>query len=185
MSTCEQRELEMLKLQMDAWKEAISTLKHFSEASIKTRHLGFTFVVAVFALAIALLTQFPDARVLIALSEVKYGLHISGPLVIFSAIGMYATKILDMSLYHRMFRASLAFAEDLEANTLLPIPKGTNRGLAQSMLFFGRSKKVQLIEAGDVPAIKTSEEEKIRRFYNISISFVLVIGICLTYITST
>ena len=113
--TSESPDIEKLKLKVEIWKESIATTKHFTEMSVKMRQLGLTFVVAAFALAVTLLSQYPGARIPIPVSSIfgklDYDLHLGGPIIVMSAMGLLVTKLLDVKLYHRMLRGSVAFTQ--------------------------------------------------------------------------
>ena len=178
-------DLERLKLQVEMWKESISSTKHFTEMSVKMRQLGLTFVVAAFALAITLLSQYPSARIPIPIGDWEYDLHMSGPIIIASVVGLFVTKLLDVKLYHRMLRGSVAFTEELESKVLRPQLMNTDRGLAESISFHSRSKRPAPTDGVDNLLKKTKAKWKIKTFYNLAMVVVGIIGVALTLFTAT
>lgn len=183
MSEQSNPEIDRLKLQVKMWQNSVSTTKHFTEMSVKMRQLGLTFVVAAFAVAITLLSQYPTARLTVPLGSVDYDIHLSGLIVMTSVVGLFVTKLLDVELYHRMLRGSVAFTMELESKVLRPL-MGTDRGLAESISHHSRSTRPAINGDEDTIRKKTSAERKIKLFYNLSMVFVALIGAALTIITA-
>ncbi len=175
--------VELLKLQLEVWKEAVSTSKHFTEMSVRTRQLGLTFVVAAFAVAITLLSQYPSARISIPLGQLGYDIHIAGLIIASSAAGLFVTKLLDIKVYHRMLRGSVAFTEEIERKILRSEVMGTERGLAETISYHSRSKRSSPSGGRSSDRKHTSAEAKIKIFYNWSMGIIVMFGIVLTYVT--
>lgn len=182
MSCEKQPNVDILKLQLEIWKESIAATKHFNEMSVKMRQLGLTFVVAAFALAITLLSQFPAARVSVPIGDWYYDIHLSGLIIISAALGLLVTRLLDLKVYHQMLRGSVAFTEALENESLVKQLMGTERGLAQTISYYSRTKSSSLRKG--VPPKRTTAEWKIRAFYIWSIIFIMATGIAVTVITT-
>lgn len=102
------RDSELEKIRLEIWKQGIATTMHFTEMSARTRQIGLAFVVASLGLAITLLAQYHDARLPLVISDSQYSLHISGVIILLSAVGLYAIMLLDLKVYHRMLRGSVA-----------------------------------------------------------------------------
>ncbi|MDX2306609.1 MAG: hypothetical protein NW216_00035 [Hyphomicrobium sp.] len=182
MAEFQEGDIERLKLQIELWKEAISSSKHFTEMAVRTRQLGLTFVVAAFALAITLLSQYPTARLPLFWGNWGYDIHLGGPIIAASAIGLFVTRHLDVKLYHRMLRGSVAFTMELEEKCLRSQIMLTSIGLAESISEYSRSDETRS-KLGRETKITTAEQ-KIHRFYMWSICFIIVIGILLTCVTA-
>jgi hypothetical protein len=179
-----QHETERLKLQVEIWKQAIASSIHFDEMSQKARQIGLTFVVGSVALAITLLSQYQGARISIPWGAGSYDLHIAGGIIMASAVALWVTKLLDVKLYHRMLRGSVAFTEEFERRVLKPAIMPTELGLTESISYHSRSKRALTGEANAAVRRKTSAERKKARFYDVSIGFVLTVGLLLTWITA-
>ena len=183
MSEEKKPDIEFLTLQVEVWRESIASTKHFTEMSVKMRQLGLTFVAAALALAITLLSQSPTARLSILIKSSYYDIHLSGFVIIIAAVGLYVTKQLDLKLYHKMLRGSVAFTEELERASLVPFLMGTKRGLAEAISLYSRTKQV-VPDASDRSLKRTTAESKIRAFYNLSMIFTVLIGGLVTVFTT-
>ena len=172
---------ELLKLQIEVWKQAIASTMHFTEMSQKSRQLGLTFVVGSFALALTLLAQYRDARVEVPIGANVYDLHVAGIIILFSLLGLYVTMLLDVKLYHRMLRGSVAFTDEFEAKVIGPALMKTDRHLTASITHFSRSRSL-LNRVW--PESRTSAEWKIKFFYILSMAFVGAVGAALLWTTA-
>ena len=113
------------------WERAIQTQMHFAELSIKTRQVGMTVVGATLGLAIVL--NRTDTG--FSLSLASWEIPISAVLCWVAAIVLFAIRLLDVGVYHRMLRGAVAFNEELEQKNLLRL-FGTTKGLTQAISFF-------------------------------------------------
>ena len=171
-------DIEKLKLVVAIWQQSIDATKHFTEMSERTRRMGMTGAVGGIALAATLLTQFSSAKLTYVYGGYEYGIHAAGPIIFASALVVYVTKLLDVGLYHRMSRGSVAFTQAIEQSKQFKEVIDTPRGLAESISFHSRAKRVITDEDADPTknTRKTRAEYKLRRFYNVSILALIMIG---------
>lgn len=123
------------------WAKAVDTQMHFNEMSVKSRQLGLTFVAAALGLAVFLFSR--------SGSEAKYAftatirghviaLHVAEFIILAAAASVYAVKLLDLGVYHKMLRGAVAFGEDLEEVHLRKM-LGLNKGMTQAISHFSRN----------------------------------------------
>jgi len=174
---------ELLRLQLEVWKESIRVTQSFTDISHKTRQMGMTAGVGGLALAVTLLTQFPDAKLSIPYRGYDYATHLAGLIMILAGIAIWITKFLDVYLYHRMVRGSVAFTETLERTRTFRAITGVERGLAESITFHSRSKRPVSDADAANSSKKTRAEYKLRRFYNLTIGAIIVMGIATLFTT--
>lgn len=158
---------------VDVWKQAISTQMHFNDLCVRSRQLGLTFVVAALGLNVVLLSNFEDARLAIACLSI----HISAAIMFIAAIAVIAVWHLDLGVYHKTLRGSVAFAEELDKNVLVPRIPPLQHGMTKFISEYSRHSDVKY-ENG----VFTSEKEKLAgqkvRFFYCVVVFVLTsIGI--------
>jgi len=115
------------------WERAIQTQMHFAELSIKTRQVGLTVVGAALGLAIVLHRTGTGY----ILSFWCLNIPISSVLCWAAGVVLWAIWILDVGVYHRMLRGSVAFNEEFEQKKLLHL-LGTQFGLTQAISHFSR-----------------------------------------------
>lgn len=177
--------IEKLRLVVAVWQQSIDVTKHFTEVSERTRRIGMTAAVGGIALAATLLTQFGSARLSIPYDGYLFGIHAAGPIVLASALVVYVTKLLDVELYHRMTRGSVAFTQSVEQSKKFKEIIDTPRGLAESISFHSRAQSSISDKDADpaTPIKRTTAEYKLRRFYNLSISALIVIALFVIWST--
>ncbi len=170
-------------IQLEIWKQAIATTIHFTEMSARTRQIGLAFVVAALGLAITLLAQYREARLPFVIFGYQYDLHISGVIVLLSAAGLYAIMLLDLKVYHRMLRGSVAFTTALERAGFRDVHMRTEKGLTESISYYSRSAHDK---TGNIASDKRSStaEAKIVRFYRVAITSIALMGVTLIWLTS-
>jgi hypothetical protein len=180
-SKTDHTDIEKLKLVVTIWQQSIDATKHFTDVSERTRRMGMTAAVGGIALAATLLTQFSSAKLTFIYDGYEYGIHAAGPIVFASALVVYVTKLLDVGLYHRMTRGSVAFTQAIEQSPQFKTIIDTPRGLAGSISFHSRAKRAITDEDANPakPTRKTTAEYKLRRFYNLSILALIIIGLLL------
>lgn len=115
------------------WERAIQTQMHFAELSIKTRQVGLTVVGAALGLAIVLYRT--GTGFILTFGPVK--VPISSILCWSACVVLWAIWILDVCVYHRMLRGSVAFNEELEEKNLVVFFR-THLGLTQAISYFSR-----------------------------------------------
>jgi hypothetical protein len=165
------------------WAKAVDTQMHFNEVSVKVRQFGLAFVAAALGLAVVMAARGQDT--VIDISGLK--LQVSVFIVLASAASMYAVKILDLGVYHRMLRGAVTFGEDFEENYMKRI-FDLEKGMTQAISHYSRH------DDATTPAsegrrqylgknMKTAEK-KIAKFYHFSISSLVVLAIILFLVTS-
>jgi hypothetical protein len=87
--------------------------------------------------AVVLLSRGDDFALSVDLTIIKLQLHISVVLILGAWLALIAVKILDLNVYHKMLRGSVAFGEDFEENYMKDIFK-LNKGMTQAMSHFSR-----------------------------------------------
>jgi hypothetical protein len=99
------------------WSKAVDTQMHFNEMSVKSRQLGLTFVAAALGLAVFLFSRGgPDAKFAFqgTVRGHQFQFHVAEFIILAGAASVYAVKLLDLGVYHKMLRGAVAFGEDLE-----------------------------------------------------------------------
>lgn len=176
-------DLERERIRLEIWKQAIATTIHFTEMSARTRQIGLAFVVAALGLAITLLAQYRDARLPFVLFDHQYDLHISGVIVLLAAGGLYAIMLLDLKVYHRMLRGSVAFTTELERSGFRDTHMLTDKGLTETISHYSRSphdKTGRIVPGGK----NVTAERKIGLFYRVAIACIALMGCVLVILTS-
>ncbi|QSR20991.1 hypothetical protein [Hyphomonas sp. KY3] len=158
---------------VDLWKQSISTQMHFNDLCVRSRQLGLTFVVAALGLNVVLLSNFEDARLNIACLSI----HISAAIMFIAAIAVVAVWRLDLGVYHKMLRGSVAFVEDLDEKVIVPRLSPLQYGMTRFISEYSRHSDVKY-ENG----VFTSEKEKlagqkVRDFYCVVVFVLTSIGI--------
>jgi hypothetical protein len=158
------------------WERAIQTQMHFAELSIKTRQVGLTVVGAALGLAIVLHRTASGYFLIFCSVHVP----ISSVLCWAAAVVLGAIWILDVGVYHRMLRGSVAFNEELEQKKLLGL-FGTQLGLTQAISHFSRHPGAEYrdgkYEKGE--ARRHYAGNRISLFYLIMSGALIVAGIAL------
>src|SRR5580698_9029465 len=122
------------------WAKAVDTQMHFNEMSVKSRQLGLTFVAAALGLAVFLFSRSgSEAKYSFAITVRGHSLvlHVAEFIILAAAASVYAVKLLDLGVYHKMLRGAVAFGEDLEEAHLRKI-LGLNKGMTQAISHFSR-----------------------------------------------
>ena len=167
------------------WSKAVDTQMHFNEMSVKSRQFGLGFVAAALGLGIALLTRHEDFSIPVPL--LRFSLHATVLVTLASAAALYAVKRLDLNVYHKMLRGAVAFGEDFEQNYMKQIfclEKGMTKAISHFSRFYDASVDVQggkyLYKGHKMKPALT----KLKRFYNVSISILLVVAVILFIFTA-
>src|SRR5882757_9307673 len=97
------------------WAKAVDTQMHFNEMSVKSRQFGLGFVAAALGLGIVLFVRGQEFSIHVSYLG-GFDLHMTVLLILASAFALYAVKILDLNVYHKMLRGAVSFGEDFEQN---------------------------------------------------------------------
>ena len=170
------------------WSKAVDTQMHFNEMSVKSRQLGLTFVAAALGVAIVLLSRGIDFAFLVDIPSIKFRIHISVLLVLGALLALAAVRVLDLNVYHRMLRGAVAFGEDFEEHYMKQIFE-LDKGMTQAISHFSRyddaaiepSKSGKFTYTGST---SMTAAEKIRKFYNNAIYYLLGTAAALFLITN-
>ena len=122
------------------WSKAVDTQMHFNEMSVKSRQLGLTFVAAALGLAVFLFSRSSNEATYVFKVQIAgflLKLHIAEFIILAAAASVYAVKLLDLGVYHKMLRGAVVFGEDLEEVHLRKM-LGLNKGMTQAISHFSR-----------------------------------------------
>ncbi|PWE75951.1 hypothetical protein XF30_03445 [Bradyrhizobium sp. SUTN9-2] len=153
------------------WAKAVDTQMHFNEMSVKSRQLGLTFVAAALGLAVFLFSR-GGSEARFAFSATIRGhhfeFHVAEFIILAAAASVFAVKLLDLGVYHKMLRGAVAFGEDLEETHLRKM-FGLSKGMTQAISHFSRhSDAVASIAEGQTTysgSNRRNAEQKINGFY--------------------
>ena len=169
---------------IEIWAKAVETQMHFNEMSVKSRQIGLAFVAAALGLSVVLLSRKEDFSFTIW----KLELHVSVVLLFTALAALWAVKLLDLHVYHRMLRGAVTFGEDFEENYMKQIFQ-LNKGMTQAISHFSRYDDAGVTTGADGKytysgKIKLSAELKIRRFYNYASVSLIVAALALLFVTN-
>jgi len=174
------------ELYVAIWAKTVDTRMHFNEMSVKARQFGLAFVAAALGLAVVLAARGQEA----VLDVPYFGgfkLHVSVFITLASAASLYAVKLLDLNVYHRMLRGAVAFGEDFEQTYIKEVFQ-LQKGMTQAISHFSRydDARVEVCEGKYEYSGKNrvTAEIKIARFYRFSMLSLFAIAIILFMITS-
>lgn len=153
------------------WSKAVDTQMHFNEMSVKSRQLGLTFVAAALGLAVFLFSRGGSDAKFAFQGTVRghpFQFHVAEFIILAAAASVYAVKLLDLGVYHKMLRGAVAFGEDLEEVHLRKI-LGLNKGMTQAISHFSRNSdaKISIVDGRAVYCGSDLKNagQKISRFY--------------------
>lgn len=153
------------------WAKAVDTQMHFNEMSVKSRQLGLTFVAAALGLAVFLFSRGgSEGRFAFSASihGHRFEFHVAEFIILAAAASVYAVRLLDLGVYHKMLRGAVAFGEDLEEMHLRKM-FGLSKGMTQAISHFSRNSDatVSIVEEQTTysGSNRRNAEEKISRFY--------------------
>ncbi len=155
---------------MKLWEISAENARHFNEMATKSRQLGLSLSVAIFGLSGALLVNSNDQRMNFEFLNYSLTLHLSTFLILLSAGSVYIVKTLDIYIYHRMLRGTVAFGEDVE-NYLQENLIDFEKYMMQSISHFSRfsDAKVQKCEKTHryvyYGSKKVTASQKLEKFY--------------------
>lgn len=180
MADSDDKELDRI---VSIWEKAVDTQMHFNEMSVKSRQFGLTFVAAALGLGIVLLTRGQEFSLHVAICS-GFEVHATVLIVLSSALALFAVRVLDLNVYHKMLRGAVTFGEDFELNYMRKIFV-LQKGMTQAISHFSRftDAKVETIDGkyNYIGSEGQNASKKIARFYNITIS-ILIISAALLFV---
>jgi hypothetical protein len=170
------------------WAKVVDTQMHFNEMSVKARQFGLAFVAAALGLGVVMLTRGGQEFSLEIPFLGGFRLHATVLIALTSALSLYAVRLLDLNVYHRMLRGSVAFGEDFEQNYMKQI-FDLEKGMTQTISHFSRYDDADKAVEGNgkyhyTGVIQRNSEEKIKAFYCFSITSLIILALGLFVITS-
>ena len=115
-------------------------------------------------------------------------LHPSPLLVLAAVMGLTAVRILDLSVYHRMLRGAVSFNECFEEEYMKKVWGDLDKFLTQSISHFSRYEDASYAKENGRYKYEGKErvtaEMKLRRFYNVTTSLLVVITLLLLLFTT-
>jgi hypothetical protein len=170
------------------WAKAVDTQMHFNEMSVKARQFGLAFVAAALGLGVVLLGRGEAETLVVRLGNGgSFKLNAAVLVAIASAVAMYAVSLLDLGVYHRMLRGSVAFGEDFEENYMKQIFR-LEKGMTQAISHFSRFSDAEVRRNNGrylyFGCARRTAEQKIRRFYRFSILSLLALAVILFIVTA-
>ena len=127
---------EQQEIYVSIWAKAVDTQMHFNEMSVKSRQFGLAFVAAALGLGIALLARNEDFSISISFFG-GFDLNMTVLIAFAAAVGLYAVKLLDVNVYHKMLRGAVTFGEDFEEKYMKQI-FSLEKGMTQAISHFSR-----------------------------------------------
>lgn len=168
---------------VEIWSKVVDTQMHFNEMCVKSRQLGLTFVAGALGVGIVLLGRGGDFSIPVFSVDV----HVSVLIVLAAAAALYAVRILDLNVYHKMLRGAVSFGEDFEENYMKQIFQ-LEKGMTQAISHFSRFSDAKVEASATrykyVGSCKVSAEEKIRAFYRNTVIILILAALLLFVFTS-
>jgi hypothetical protein len=98
----------------------------------------------------------------------EFQFHVAEFIILAAAASVYAVKLLDLGVYHKMLRGAVAFGEDLEEVHLRRM-LGLNKGMTQAISHFSRNSdaKTTVVDGRTIYSGSNLKNagQKINRFY--------------------
>jgi len=177
---------ELAEAYVSIWQKAVETQMHFNEMSVKSRQLGLTFVAASLGVGIVLLSQGRGFAMQQELGSLRFEIHVSVFIFLAAVFALAAVRILDLNVYHKMLRGAVSFGEDFEENYMKQI-FALDKGMTQAISHFSRYQDAHTKKEGSRYKYEghrqVTAEEKIRRFYTITISVLVISTVVLFLMT--
>jgi hypothetical protein len=127
---------EQQEIYVAIWAKAVDTQMHFNEMAVKARQFGLAFVAAALGLGIVLLIRREEFTLRVSFLG-GFDLHMTVLIAFASAAALYAVRILDLNVYHKMLRGAVTFGEDFEQNYMKEI-FALEKGMTQAVSHFSR-----------------------------------------------
>jgi hypothetical protein len=169
------------------WAKTVETQMHFNEMSVKSRQFGLAFVAAALGLGIVLFTRSEDFSIPVPILG-GFSINIAVIIAFAAAVALYAVKLLDLNVYHKMLRGAVVFGEDFEQKYMREI-FDLEKGMTQAISHFSRIEDAKAIPGKDGRYRYEGNKagtalEKIQKFYRFSIGALCVVGIALFFATA-
>jgi hypothetical protein len=164
------------------WAKAVDTQMHFNEMAVKSRQFGLGFVAAALGLGIVLFARREEFTIPVYIFGGGFDLHVTVLLILASALALYAVRVLDLNVYHKMLRGAVAFGEDFEENYMKQI-FALQKGMTQAISHFSRHEDAS-VSTQDGKYFYCGQDRKnafskIRWFYRFSIGTLCVVAFVL------
>jgi hypothetical protein len=177
---------EQQEIYVSIWAKAVDTQMHFNEMSVKSRQFGLAFVAAALGLGIVLFSRGEEFARSVALFG-GFDIHPTVLIVLASAFALYAVRILDLNVYHKMLRGAVTFGEDFEENYMKQI-FDLQKGMTQAISHFSRHEDAA-VESKSGKYQYTGKDQKnalskIKIFYSFSIYTLIIAATALFIFTA-
>lgn len=163
------------QIYVSIWEKVVDTQMHFNEMSVKARQFGLTFVAAALGLGVVLMSRGQEFMISVPLGS-GFDIHAVVILILAGAFALYAVRMLDLNVYHKMLRGSVTFGEDFEEHYMKRI-FDLEKGMTEAISHFSRHSDAKVDRKGPKYHYTGSDmrnaETKIRMFYNVSISLLI------------
>jgi hypothetical protein len=168
------------------WSKVVDTQMHFNEMSVKARQFGLAFVAAALGLAVVLASRGQESVINVPYFG-GFKIHASVFIAAASAVALYAVKLLDLKVYHRMLRGAVAFGEDFEQSYMKEI-FNLEKGMTQAISHFSRHDDARVVLREGKYEYTGNKmlraEAKISRFYTFTIWALSFLALALFLATS-
>lgn len=172
---------EQQKIYVSIWAKAVDTQMHFNEMAVRSRQFGLGFVAAALGLGIVLLVRRQEFSIPINYLG-GFDINATVLVVLAGALALYAVRILDLNVYHKMLRGAVAFGEDFEENYMKQI-FDLEKGMTQAISHFSRHNDASVTVSNKKYAYYGQDRKnaltKIRMFYRVAIGTLLASAVCL------
>jgi len=169
------------------WAKAVETQMHFNEMCVKSRQFGLAFVAAALGFGIVLLSRGEEFILSVHWCG-GFDIHATVLIVLASAFALVAVRILDLNVYHKMLRGAVTFGEDFEENYMKGAIFSLEKGMTQAISHFSRFEDAAATATNGKYAYRGDQRknalEKIKRFYNVSISILVIAAFVLFLVTA-
>ena len=186
-ATADKPTVEQQEVYVSIWKTAVDTQMHFNEMSVKARQFGLTFVAAALGLGVVLMSRGQEFSLSVSLFGVRFEIHAIVVLVLASAFALFAVRLLDLNVYHKMLRGAVTFGEDFEENYMKQI-FDLEKGMTQAISQFSRHDDASVERTAKryhyLGKSERNAAEKVGRFYTISIVTLGVLALALFFLTA-
>lgn len=172
---------EQQKIYVSIWAKTVDTQMHFNEMAVRSRQFGLGFVAAALGLGIVLLVRRQEFSI-----PINYlgGFEVNATVlvVLAGALALYAVKILDLNVYHKMLRGAVAFGEDFDENYMKQI-FDLQKGMTQAISHFSRHTDASVTMTNNKYTYCGQDRKnaltKIQLFYRVAIGTLLASALLL------